>query len=263
MSGLAAGQSKRYIQVGATAALLSATRSAGSHMAVAVWAPFQTHGGSIPGSTARWAASTASTSPVSVASRARSDSSSIDAADGSNEPNSAISSRVVPMIVGTGAGSAAAAPYQSTGSTSPSTQGWNGIIPTVANSSPAAAPWAASTASGDRARSPARSPGSRPAARATASDTISARLAVEQQVGGAALHDRPVEQALGRPACRAATARSPAPADSPKTVTLPGSPPNPAMASRTHSRAATWSSRPGLATASGWSTSMKPNAPRR
>ena len=31
-----------------------------------------------------------------------------------------------------------------------------------------------------------------------------------------------------------------APADSPKTVTLPGSPPNAAMFSVTHSRAATW-----------------------
>ena len=38
-----------------------------------------------------------------------------------------------------------------------------------------------------------------------------------------------------------------APADSPKTVTLAGSPPKAAMLSRTHSRAATWSSRPRLA----------------
>ena len=36
------------------------------------------------------------------------------------------------------------------------------------------------------------------------------------------------------------------PADSPKIVTLPGSPPKAAMLSRTHSSAATWSSRPRL-----------------
>ena len=39
----------------------------------------------------------------------------------------------------------------------------------------------------------------------------------------------------------------PPPADSPKTVTRSGSPPNAAMLSRTHSSAATWSSRPRLA----------------
>ena len=38
-----------------------------------------------------------------------------------------------------------------------------------------------------------------------------------------------------------------APADSPKTVTLPGSPPNAPMFSCTHSSAATWSSRPTFA----------------
>ncbi len=37
-----------------------------------------------------------------------------------------------------------------------------------------------------------------------------------------------------------------APADSPMTVTLPGSPPNARMLSRTHSSAATWSRRPRL-----------------
>ena len=36
------------------------------------------------------------------------------------------------------------------------------------------------------------------------------------------------------------------PADSPKTVTLPGSPPKSAMWSRTQWRAATWSARPQL-----------------
>jgi len=37
-----------------------------------------------------------------------------------------------------------------------------------------------------------------------------------------------------------------APADSPKIVTLLGSPPKAAMLSRTHRNAATWSSRPAL-----------------
>ena len=41
-----------------------------------------------------------------------------------------------------------------------------------------------------------------------------------------------------------------APADSPKIVTLAGSPPKAAMFSRTHSSAATWSSSPRLATPS-------------
>ena len=41
-----------------------------------------------------------------------------------------------------------------------------------------------------------------------------------------------------------------APADSPATVTRPGSPPNAAMFSRTHRSAATWSSSPTLATPS-------------
>ena len=57
------------------------------------------------------------------------------------------------------------------------------------------------------------------------------------------------------------------PADSPKIVTLPGSPPKAAMLSRTHSRAAIWSSRPQLAEpateSSSHPSSMKPKAPSR
>ncbi len=52
-----------------------------------------------------------------------------------------------------------------------------------------------------------------------------------------------------------------APADWPKTVTLAGSPPKAAMFSCTHSRAATWSSRPRLAPSS--PRYRKPSAPRR
>lgn len=52
-----------------------------------------------------------------------------------------------------------------------------------------------------------------------------------------------------------------APADSPKIVTLSGSPPNEAMDSRTHSSAATWSSSPRLAGAP--ATWAKPSTPRR
>jgi hypothetical protein len=54
------------------------------------------------------------------------------------------------------------------------------------------------------------------------------------------------------------------PADCPKIVTLSGSPPNSAMLSRIHSRAATWSSSPKFATSPsrpGWA--KKPNRPSR
>ncbi len=53
-----------------------------------------------------------------------------------------------------------------------------------------------------------------------------------------------------RPAASGMTSRAaiaPAPADSPKTVTRSGSPPNAAMFSRTQRSAATWSSSPRLA----------------
>ncbi len=54
---------------------------------------------------------------------------------------------------------------------------------------------------------------------------------------------------------------TPAPADSPNTVTLPGSPPNAAMFSLTQARAAAASSSPRLAGApSIW---PKPSMPRR
>ena len=56
-------------------------------------------------------------------------------------------------------------------------------------------------------------------------------------------------------------ATDPPPADSPKTVTRSGSPPKAAMLSRTHSRAATWSSRPRLAGAP--SICAKPSTPTR
>ena len=52
-----------------------------------------------------------------------------------------------------------------------------------------------------------------------------------------------------------------APADSPKIVTLPGSPPNAAMLSRTQRSAATWSRRPWFAPRSGWA--RNPSAPSR
>jgi len=52
-----------------------------------------------------------------------------------------------------------------------------------------------------------------------------------------------------------------APALSPNTVTWPGSPPNEAMLSRTHSSAATWSSSPRLATTP--SSAAKPSTPKR
>ena len=57
------------------------------------------------------------------------------------------------------------------------------------------------------------------------------------------------------------------PADSPNIVTLPGSPPNAAISSRTHSSAATWSSIASLPVLSSPPPSSrprrKPNAPSR
>ena len=60
-----------------------------------------------------------------------------------------------------------------------------------------------------------------------------------------------------------------APADSPKSVTQSGSPPNAVALRRAHSRAATWSSKPALPeTPSGDSAdsaewARKPNGPNR
>ena len=53
----------------------------------------------------------------------------------------------------------------------------------------------------------------------------------------------------------------PPPADSPNTVTLPGSPPNASMLSRTQRSASTWSSRPRFGGQPG--IAANPNAPRR
>ena len=69
---------------------------------------------------------------------------------------------------------------------------------------------------------------------------------------------------LNRPLARGIASREaaqPAPADSPKTVTWPGSPPKAAMLSRTHSRAATWSRSPRLAGAP--AITAKPSIPTR
>ena len=56
-------------------------------------------------------------------------------------------------------------------------------------------------------------------------------------------------------------ATDPPPADSPNTVTRPGSPPNARMLSRTHSSAATWSSSPRFAGAP--SMCANPSMPTR
>ena len=66
------------------------------------------------------------------------------------------------------------------------------------------------------------------------------------------------------PAARGIANRAPTdppPADCPNTVTRAGSPPNARMLSRTHSSAATWSSRPRLAGAP--SMCAKPSTPTR
>jgi hypothetical protein len=63
----------------------------------------------------------------------------------------------------------------------------------------------------------------------------------------------------GRTASRSHTLS--APADSPNTVTLAGSPPNAEALSRTHSRAATWSRRPRFSGKPG--TEPNPSTPSR
>ena len=62
----------------------------------------------------------------------------------------------------------------------------------------------------------------------------------------AALRDRPAEQARARRACRAACRRWSRPPTRRRSSRCPGSPPNAAMQSRTHSSAAIWSRMPAL-----------------
>ena len=90
--------------------------------------------------------------------------------------------------------------------------------------------------------SPARRRGSRRARRATS--------AARSRVADPRRTRRSARSRLWNSPRRRASPSSvptlPAPADSPKIVTSSGSPPNAAMLSRTHSSAATWSSRPAL-----------------
>ena len=126
--------------------------------------------------------------------------------------------------------------------------------------------WASSRAPRGRARARSGSSTSQPAAWST-----------DSAVGPASSMGR----AAGDPLCMMARRKSPAaagvpmrvptlmaPADSPNTVTFPGSPPKASMLSRTQVRAAIWSSRPQLPAApdsgsrsTGWA--RKPRAPRR
>ena len=89
-------------------------------------------------------------------------------------------------------------------------------------------------------------PGVTSTSSSTRAATRVAPAAGEVVMTGPRLGDRPrgtAPRPEARPAGRATLI---APADSPNTVTLSGSPPNPAMLSRTHSRAATWSRIPRL-----------------
>ena len=159
---------------------------------------------------------------------------------------------------------AAAARHGATGSTSPSTTGENGVG--VQATGPQRPKWSAgrtaSAAAVSRAGSAAANAsavGGSPAWAAIATVT-SAASAGEKNVPGTlcaiALRNRPAASGMTSRA-----AMEPAPADSPKTVTRSGSPPNAAMFSRTQRSAATWSSSPRLAGAPGsWA---KPSTPIR
>ena len=155
------------------------------------------------------------------------------------------------------------------GSTSPSTTGSKGMMFDDDLAPPCrvralkwtrpSAFWAASTRSDGTSRQAAAVPGT-PSSAATKSVT---RLAVDDESVWCAA---PLCSTARRnsPAARGIASSAPmliAPADSPATVTVSGSPPKAATLSRTHSNAATWSSRPRLGGASG--SSAKPSAPSR
>jgi hypothetical protein len=98
-----------------------------------------------------------------------------------------------------------------------------------------------------------------PATAATASVTAPASAAVKNVPGtdwAMARRNRPLAASIASSA-----ETTPAPADSPKTVTLAGSPPKRPMLSLTQVSAATASSRPRLAGAP--SMCAKPSMPRR
>ena len=98
------------------------------------------------------------------------------------------------------------------------------MVPTVANSSPAAWAWAASTAAGERSRSAATSPGSTPAHRAKHSVTRAARSRSSRRsvapLCTMARWNSPVAAGMD-----SSDSTLPPPADSPNTVTRSGSPP--------------------------------------
>ena len=150
-------------------------------------------------------------------------------------------------------------------STSPSTTGENGV--SVTRTAPhsrysfiraVTSIWAATRRIGSVPASASYMAG-RPATAATASVTAAARSGAKNVPGtdwAMARRNRPLASSI---ASRAAI--TPAPADSPNTVTLAGSPPKAAMLSLTQRSAATASSRPRLAGAP--SISAKPSMPRR
>ena len=144
----------------------------------------------------------------------------------------------------------ATARHGAEGSTSPSTTGENGTR--VRATGPQRARWspggtasdAAASVAGSAAANAAAVAGS-PACSAMAAVTSAARAGEKKVPGTLCAMAR-----RNRPAAAGMTSRAaiaPAPADSPNTVTRPGSPPKAAMFSRTQRSAATWSSRPRLA----------------
>ena len=108
-----------------------------------------------------------------------------------------------------------------------------------------AATWAASRRSTSTASSPSAPDSVRPSSSSTSAATSAAWSGVDA-FWAAPLCAMAVPK---RPAARGEPSSVPTlmpPADSPKIVTRAGSPPNWAMLSRTHSRAAIWSPMPAL-----------------
>ena len=166
-------------------------------------------------------------------------------ASGSASVNSVISVRFVPVSTCTPAAlPAAIAASGGWCSTTPSTTGWNGSASTPSSRK---AGIAARISSVDLASSASTSPARTPrfvddaVPRRVVARSRGRRPTTRRRSAGSRRVNSP--RAAGVPSSVPTLA---APADSPKTVTRSGSPPNAAMQSRTHSSAAIWSRMPAL-----------------
>ena len=148
--------------------------------------------------------------------------------------NSVISSLVVPIIVGTAPDPPRTPSIGGRGSTEPSTTGMNGS--SMRATAASAFPCASSNTSVGTASS---------SASVVAPTSASTVRAIAVACSRECTNEPPPDCTMAwwnRPCAAGNASRVPTlipPADSPKIVTRPGSPPNAAMLSRTHSRAST------------------------